>query len=366
MRTDHRSGALAIEIKIAYVEAFASLLQLLRILRINSARQPKFRAIRDFQRVIEIASLNDRENRPKNLFLSDPRFRINVRNHRCLYEITVARGAVAADEHASLFLSHIDVSEYSLERGLARHRAHVIFRIFARSHSDFLRAINHLLHKRVVNFFRNDRARARGTLLPLIAERSLCNTLDGGIDVGFLIHNHRVLAAHFQNRALDPDLTRRLLACRLADDQAHFFRASERDEARLRIFDQRVADDLARARDQIQSALRYASFIQYLDHLRGDDRHFFRRLEHHRVACHQSGNRHPGRDSGRKIPGRNGGTDAERNVHHEVFLALHRRYRLGSGEAQHFARVEFQKIDRFGSVAVGFSPRLADLVANPR
>src|SRR5579863_2177451 len=133
MRADHRARALTIEIKIADVEAFASLFQLLRILRINSAGKPKFRAVRDFQRVIEVPGLDNRENWAKNLFLSDARLRIDVRDHRRLNEVTITRRAIAADEYASFFLPNVDVAEHGFERGLARHWAHVILRIFARS-----------------------------------------------------------------------------------------------------------------------------------------------------------------------------------------------------------------------------------------
>src|SRR5262249_57251248 len=127
------------------------------------------------------------------------------------------------------------------ERGLARYWAHVIFRIFARADRDLLRAVDHLLYKCVVNPFRNDCARAGGTLLPLIAERRLRNAFDRGIDIGFIVDDRGVLAAHFEHGALDPDLAWTFLPCRLADDEADFLRARKCDEARLRIFHHRVA-----------------------------------------------------------------------------------------------------------------------------
>src|SRR6185312_8806461 len=58
--------------------------------------------------------------------------------------------------------------------------------------------------------------------------------------------------------------------------------------------------------------------------------------------------------------------DAERDVHHEVFLALHRRDGLRAVETQHFAPVKFEEVDRLCGITIRLGPRLTDFVANPR
>ena len=70
--------------------------------------------------------------------------------------------------------------------------------------------------------------------------------------------------------------------------------------------------------------------------------------------------RHADHDRAGEVPRRNHDADAERDVDHLVFLAFDRDDRLRLRVAQRFARVELEEVDRFGGVAVGFGPALAD------
>src|SRR5262249_37343067 len=71
-------------------------------------------------------------------------------------------------------------------------------------------------------------------------------------------------------------------------------------------------------------------------------------------------------DGSGKIPGRNGGADTEGDIDQEILFALHWSDGMRTSEAEHFAAVEFEKVDCLGGIGVGFDPRFADFVANPR
>ena len=71
---------------------------------------------------------------------------------------------------------------------------------------DLLDAGFQLLEELVVDALVDDGARARGTFLSLEPECSLRYAFDRGVDVGIGVDDDGVFAAHFEDRALDPDL----------------------------------------------------------------------------------------------------------------------------------------------------------------
>ena len=208
--------------------------------------------------MVVILRLDHREHRAEHFLLRQPRLRIHIRNNRRLDEVAVARRAFPAGEQLPFLLSDFDIIQNGFHRRLADDRAHVIVRIVAWSDRDFLRAFHQLLHKRVVDFFGDDRARARRTLLPLIPERRLHRAFYRRVDIGFFVHDDPVLAAHFQHRALDPHLPRNGLAREFADPQPYFLRARESDVPRLRMLYQHIANHAARPGNKVHRFLRNA------------------------------------------------------------------------------------------------------------
>ncbi len=122
------------------------------------------------------------------------------------------------------------------------------------------------------------------------------------------------------------------------------------------MLDKSISHGAARAGDEIQRFLGNAGLIKDVDEFRGDRRRIAGRLEHHGVAGDKRRGDQPGHDGAREIPRRNDHTDAERNIDKIVALAANRRELLGLTETQHFAAVEFEEIDGFGDVGVGFRP----------
>ncbi len=129
---------------------------------------------------------------------------------------------------------------------------------------------------------------------------------------------------------------------------------------------QRVANGAARPSDEVDRFLRNARLKQDVNEFCRDCWRIARRLEHHRVTGDQRSCRHSGHNRARKIPRRNDHAHAERNIHKVVALAAHGYELLRLPQAQHFAPVEFQKVDRFRDVRVRFRPRLAHFVAHQR
>ena len=220
------------------------------------------------------------------------------------------------------------------------------------------------MHEGVVDFFRDDGARAGRALLPLIAKRRLPGTLHGCVDVGFVVHHDGVLAAHFQNGTLDPDLTGRRLGGQLADAQADFLRSGEADVAGLRVLHHHVANDAARTSDEVDGFLGDTGFKKNIDKFCGDGWGIGGRLHDNGVAGYKRRRDDAGHDGAGEIPRRNDHADAERNISEVVTLAAHGREFLRLGEAQHFAAIEFEEVDRFGDVRVGFDPGFSDFVAD--
>src|SRR5579875_2352911 len=111
MRADHSAGALAIDVEIAYEEAFLRLLGLVRVIREDRSGQAVLGVIGKFECVLKIASFRHRENRAEDLLLKDARFRIYVGDNRRFYEIAVALGQFATSDQAAFFLAGLDVAE---------------------------------------------------------------------------------------------------------------------------------------------------------------------------------------------------------------------------------------------------------------
>ncbi len=225
----------------------------------------------------------------------------------------VALGALAAGDQPAFFLADLDVIQDALHRALAHHRPGIeVFRRIALL--DLVHAIAQPLDEHVVDLRIDDRARTRRTLLPVVAEGRDRDRLDRVVHVAIDVHHDRVLAAHLQDRALDPDLAGLGLRRARMDVQAHLLRSGEGDEPRLRMLDMALPKVAPAARTEVHHSARHPRLDQHLDELRGDGRRFARRLQHHGVAAHDRRRGHPRHDREREIPRRDHRAHAERDV----------------------------------------------------
>ena len=176
-------------------------------------------------------------------------------------------------------LPGLDVLPDRLLRPRADHGTHVVRRIIRLTHGDLLRTRLELFEEPIVNRLMHDRPRARRTLLPLIPERGHSHAFHRGIEVTIAVDDDRVLAAHLRNYPFDPDLAFLRLGGELIDVQAHVARSGERNETRLRMRHQKIADRAAAAGQETERMRRKAGFEQRLGKHRRDRRCLARRLD---------------------------------------------------------------------------------------
>ena len=101
-------------------------------------------------------------------------------------------------------------------------------RFFARiAHANRLHASFEFFHELVVDFFVDDGARARRTLLSLKPEGGNGDAFDGRLHVGVRCHDDRVFTAHLGDDALDPFLSRRRLRRAFVHAKSDFFAAGK-------------------------------------------------------------------------------------------------------------------------------------------
>ena len=82
------------------------------------------------------------------------------------------------------------------------------------------------------------------------------------VEVGVVVDDDRVLAAHLGDHPLDVVLARLDLGRLAVDQQPHVARAGEGDEVDVGMVDQRLADLLAQARQVVQHARRQPGFVR--------------------------------------------------------------------------------------------------------
>ncbi len=224
----------------------------------------------------------------------------------------------------------LDVFEDGLHRAFVDHRAHVaVFRRVA--DGDFFHSGFELFEELVVHALVDDGSGAGGALLALEAECGLRDAFDGGVDIGVGVDDDGVLAAHFKDGALDPELTGSLRGGGLIDMQPHFAGAGKRDVSSFGMCHDGIAEAGAGAGAEVHHAFGHAGFFQQFNELGGDGGGVTGGLQDYGVAADDGSDHQAGHNSAGEIPGRNHRAHAQRNVGERIVLAgqLHRRLGFG-------------------------------------
>jgi len=255
-------------------------------------------------------------------------------------------------------ITSFDVIENRLHGAFVDYRAHVgIFRGIA--DRNFLYSRLQLRQKYFVDALVNNGARASRTLLALEAECGLGHAFDGGINVGVGVHDDGILASHFEDGALDPDLAGSVCGCALVDVESNFARPCESDVSGLGMRHHCVSEAGAGAGTEIHHAFRHAALFEQFHELCRDGRRVARWFQNYRVATHDGSHRHARHDGAGEIPRRNYSTHAQRNVGENVSFSRHLYRQFGAGQSQSFASVVFGEVNGLGDIGVGFRPVLA-------
>ncbi len=163
------------------------------------------------------------------------------------------------------------------------------------------------------------------------------------------VDDHRVLAAGLGNQRDGRAVGVEAAGQRALQDARHLGRAGEHHALGARIPDQRRADGLASARQQLHRAGRHAGLAQDAHRLRGDQRGLLGGLGQHRVAGGQRRAHLAGEDRQREVPRADADHRAERAV------------RIVGEPAAHLRRVVAQEIHRLAHFGDGIGQRLARL-----
>src|SRR5215510_16612638 len=208
MYVHHRAGAFAVNVKVANVEFALRALDALAVARIERAGQAVDRIVGDGQRFVDVFGLNDCENRPEDLFLSDAGHRIDVGDDRRRDEPTFAGHTVppASGDDAAFLLADFDVLADLFVSAFTRNRAGEIIHVFDRADSEFAYALGDFGDHLIVDRRDDHGARAGRTFLARIPKGRSDNAGGCFVEVRRFVDDDGVLAAHFGDYAFDPDL----------------------------------------------------------------------------------------------------------------------------------------------------------------
>src|SRR2546426_4778622 len=171
--------------------------------RLNSSHLVISYAVFYLKRIIEVLCLDHRDDGSKDLLLGDAGGGGHIDKHGRLHVLAAAVTGLSARHEAALGLADLDVLQDLLLRAFVDHRAAEIGvlggALFEGPHP-LHECLNHfLVHRRGRN-----QPRACRALLSLKAIAGGDGCGDGFLQVGFLIDDYRILAAHFGDAALQP------------------------------------------------------------------------------------------------------------------------------------------------------------------
>ncbi len=192
------------------------------------------------------------------------------------------------------------------------------------------------------------------------AKRRNRNSCRRFIEIYTVVNNDRIFSAHLGDHALEPHLSGHNLRRRFVDVNPNFFRARERNEPRLRMRNERIADSAARSAHEVEHSGGQPDGFHDLIILPARQWRVARRLEHHRVARNNRCAGHACENCEREIPRWHNNANAKRNVHKLSLLAFVRHNGMLDAVTQHLTCIELEKVNRLCGVGIGFRPCLAD------
>ena len=199
--------------------------------------------------------------------------RLDLEDGRADEVAVVGVAGVLAEDAVPLLLARVHVARYLLELGLAYDRTDVHVGAARRPPIlSALRVLHDLVQDLVVDVGVHDGAARGAALLARVAVGALHDVGRRRVEVGRVVDDHRVLAAHLGDDPLDPALVLYLPGRELVDPEPRRHRAGEGDEARPRVLNQVVTDLGAVAGQVVEDALGEAGFLEDLRDDGADDR----------------------------------------------------------------------------------------------
>ena len=248
-----------------------------------AAPLPYSHCVADGQRFVEVGRADDRQHRAEDFFLPDAHRRARRdrrRSGRCRKPSRFELAAAVEGDRRAVLLGDVEVAGDAVAVLGADHRAHVdVFVAVGRADAQLAGVVDQAFDDRVARLAdRHGHAAGHAPLAGAAVGRR-GERLHGLIHVGVGHDDEMVLrpAGRLHALAVPPCRARRC-TWRSAVEPTNEMAAT------LRMIEQRV-DALAVAVHDVEHAVRQAGLDQQLAQPHRRERHFFRRLEHERVAA---------------------------------------------------------------------------------
>ena len=245
---DQGPGDAAVEIEVAHAE-LAPGRSRCDGLRLNTPPVSLYDGrVGHVQGLVEAAHAHHRQHRAEDLLVGQAMVRLGCRR-RCAGRRRACRrvsaspaGTSQASSSRPSLLADLDVLADLRGGRLVDHRADVGARVGRIADHQRAGRFDQPLEELVVDAVEHDRPAARRAFLAAVAEGRLPHAEHGLVQVGRLVDDDGVLAAHLADDLLDERLALGRFAGGAEDAEADLLRAGEGDQGHARVADQDVAD----------------------------------------------------------------------------------------------------------------------------
>src|SRR3954470_8950636 len=357
---DHRAGDRAVDVEVADRHPRLDVLDGVRVAREQAGGERERGAVERVAGGLDVPDPLDGQQRAEDLLVDDRRVGGQVGGQRGDGEPAAVGHLARLRRDAAVLLRLGGVAGHALLRLLLDHRRHVGVELRGLADLEPLDRAGEAVDQRVVDRLVREHPRRGRALLAREHERAGDDRGHDLVEVGIGVDDHRVLAAHLRDHALEVTLALEHLGGRPDDLQPDLVGAGEGDRVHAGVLHQRGAD-VALARQQRERVRRHARLAQRLDQHRRAARGLLGRLEDHRVAGGQPRGGHAERDRDREVPRGDDRNHAARRVVQLVALARHLEQGGALREVDGSARVVLEEVDRLADVGVRLRPRLRRL-----
>ncbi len=360
------AGDLPVDVQVADVELDARALDVRGAPRVDAAGERVRRAVGNGERLVDVVRPQNDQHGAEDLLLGEGVIGRDAADDDGSDEESALRPAreLPLEEDEPVTSRELDVAVDTRDGFGIDERPDGRRRVVRGTRDQRLRRRGEPLDERLVGAPDDDDAAARGALLPRISEGGTEDAGDRLVEIGVVVHDDRVLAAHLRHHALDSRDPRGRFRCLPRDEAAHLARTGEGDGRNVGVRDETCADDLALAGQKMDGALRHARIAEDAEHVIPARGRLLGRLQDDGVAQDERRGRHSHEDRDGEIPGTDDDGRPARREHGRVALPGH-VVALGLGEGPREERVVAAEIDGLRDVRVGVAPRLAGLEARP-
>src|SRR5215212_540990 len=227
----------AVEVDVARFELPTGAFQVVAVLGVDAAGEAVGAVVGDVEGFVEVAGLYHREDGAEDLLARHSGVPVDLEDGRADEVAIVGVAGVLAENAISLLLARVHVTRYLLELRLAYDRTEVHVGALGAAELERFRVLHDLVQDLVVDVSVQDGAARGAAFLARVAVGALHDVCRRRVEVGRVVYDHGVLAAHLGYDPLDPALVLYLSGRELVDPEPRPHRTCEGDKARPRVLD---------------------------------------------------------------------------------------------------------------------------------